>query len=76
MREGKVTEFDGFVGDIESNGEKYMFLIDDIETDIELNDYVSFRGEEVQGVKKAFFVKNVNKSMKYVKDVNNERRDN
>ena len=48
----------------------------DVETDIELNDYVSFRGEEVQGVKKAFFVKNVNKSMKYVKDVNNERRDN
>ena len=76
MREGKVIEFDGFVGDIESNGEKYMFLIDDVETDIQLNDFVSFRGEEVHGVKKAFFVKNVNKSMKFVKDEYNERWDN
>ena len=55
----------------------FLFLNDDLQTDINVGDIVTFSGEEVHDFKRAFFVKsksdNVQLSMK-VKD--NERNNN
>ena len=47
MKEGKVINYDGFVGEIESQEEKNLFLNDDLQTDINVGDIVTFNGEEV-----------------------------
>ena len=47
MKEGKVINYDGFVGEIESQEEKYLFLNDDLQTDINVGNIVTFNGEEV-----------------------------
>ncbi len=56
---GKVVSFDGYIGYIVSTSGKYMFLDKDIKSDITVGDYVSFRGEIVGEVKKAFFISKV-----------------
>ena len=47
MKEGKVINYDGVVGEIESQEEKNLFLNDDLQTDINVGDIVTFNGEEV-----------------------------
>ncbi len=47
MKEGKAINYDGVVGEIESQEEKYLFLNDDLQTDINVGDIVTFNGEEV-----------------------------
>lgn len=47
MKEGKVINYDVFVGEIESQEEKYLFLNDDLQTDINVGNIVTFNGEEI-----------------------------
>ena len=56
---GKVVTFDGYCGSIVSESGEYLFLNTDIDSNsrIEVGTLVAFRGEEVQGKKKAYFVK-------------------
>ena len=56
VEKGLVTYFDGEYGEIKKSNEKYIFLKQDIMSTIDLGDYVSFKGEEVQGVKRAYFI--------------------
>ena len=73
---GKVIEYDGFKGMILTPNDKYMFLNEDINHDlskeVSIGDIVRFRGEEVQNVKKAYFVEklpyNNEINKKYVKE--------
>ena len=63
------------------NLEKYFFLVDDIEGEIDSNTLIQFRGEKIQGMNRAFFVKqymitenkeltDITKIKKYIKDDN------
>ena len=80
---GKIINFDGYYGEIISNDnlEKYFFLVDDIEGEIDSNTLIQFRGEKIQGMNRAFFVKqymitenkeltDITKIKKYIKDDN------
>ncbi len=59
---GKVTQFDGSVGTVVSQNGSYLFLKDDIETNaIAVGRLVAFRGEEKQGIKRAYFVIGIEK---------------
>ena len=66
---GKVRNYDQMVGDIVSKEGTFLFTKEDIaEEYINVNDLVLFRGEEVQGQKKAFFIRKINPS----KDLNEQ----
>lgn len=56
---GKVRKYDVVTGEIISDKGDYMFTQDSISEDemISLNDTVLFRGEEVHGVRVAYFIK-------------------
>lgn len=56
---GKVKSFDGFSGEIITQNAKYIFLDTDIieGNTITNNDFVSFRGEEINGINRAYFVR-------------------
>lgn len=53
---GIVTYYDGEYGEITKKDDKYIFLKQDIMSTINLGSYVSFKGEDVQGMKRAYFV--------------------
>lgn len=61
---GKVKSYNECVGDIVAKEGIFMFTKEDIveEESIVINDMVIFRGEEVQGQKKAFFIRKLNPS--------------
>lgn len=54
---GKVTNYNGVQGSVITTTDNYLLLDKDIEDEISNGDIVRFRGEEVQGIKRAFFVK-------------------
>lgn len=56
---GKIRNYDNFVGEIVTNDGVYLFANENIsdKESLKVEDTVMFRGEEIQGVKKAFFVK-------------------
>ena len=56
---GKVTEYDGFKGKIITADNEYMFLISDTKEEIKIGDTVSFRGEMIHDIGRAFFVHKV-----------------
>ena len=62
VENGMVTYYDGEYGEITKRDDKYIFLKQDIENEINLGSYVSFKGEEVQGVKRAYFVNDIEKT--------------
>lgn len=61
---GKVKSYNECVGDIVAKEGIFMFTKEDIveEESIVISDMVIFRGEEVQGQKKAFFIRKLNPS--------------
>lgn len=59
VEKGIVTYYDGEYGEIKNEGEQYIFLRKDILNELNIGSIVSFRPEEVQGIKKAYFVKNL-----------------
>jgi len=61
-QEGIVTRYDGTYGEITSNSVKYIFLEQDIDCDdINVGDFVNFRGEAVHDTNRAYFVKSLGK---------------
>lgn len=56
---GKVRTYENSAGEIVSNDGTYLFTEDSISSneEISLNDMVLFRGEEIHGIKKAFFIR-------------------
>lgn len=58
---GKIRSYDNFVGEIVSQKGTYMFTNKDLSTEeeININDTVIFRGENVQNIKKAFFIRKI-----------------
>ncbi len=67
---GVVKDFDGFTGQIVSNSGNYMFLDVDIVDNyaIAINDYVSFRAEENNNIKRAYFIKFMTKNVEDIKN--------
>lgn len=67
---GKVRNFDDTTGEIVSKEGIYLFTQDEISKGeiITVNDMVLFRGEEVQGQKKAYFIKKLTPE----KDISNQ----
>ena len=59
VEKGVVTYFDGEYGEIKKNNDKYIFLKQDIINTIVNGACVSFKGEDVQGIKRAYFVNNL-----------------
>lgn len=57
MKEGKILDYDGFVGEIESENDNYIFLKDDLLYNAKISDIVCFRGEDKQDLKRAYFIK-------------------
>ena len=68
VENGMVTYYDGEYGEITKRDDKYIFLKQDIENEIKLGSYVSFKGEEVQGIKRAYFVNDIEKVKLSVSD--------
>lgn len=68
---GKIRSYDNYVGEIIAKDGTYMFINDNLsdEEKLNLNDVVMFRGEEVQGTKKAFFVKKLDSSKNLEEEV-------
>lgn len=60
---GKVNEYDGYSGIIVSSSGTYKFVNDDLYevNDVANNDYVLFRGEVINEISRAFFVKKIEK---------------
>ena len=57
MKEGIIVEYDGFIGEIESDNTRYIFLTDDVNGTINIGETVTFRGEKIHNINRAFFVK-------------------
>lgn len=68
---GKVRTFDNYFGEIIAQDGIYMFISEDISPSevIEVNDIVLFRGEEINNVKKAFFIKKINKDLNLEEEI-------
>ena len=74
MKEGQVVNYDGFIGEIETEDKKYLFIRDNIIGDINVNDTVFFRGENINGYDVAFFVQSKNEDLSlYMESMRNER---
>lgn len=56
---GKIVIFDGYYGKLVSENGEYFFLNTDIDSEmnVEVGSLVAFRGEEVNGQLRAFFIK-------------------
>jgi hypothetical protein len=67
---GKIKSYDQATGEIVSQEGIFLFTKEDISDEelININDMVLFRGEEIQGQKKAFFIRKLNPT----KDLNNQ----
>ena len=67
---GKVRNYDKYTGEIISQDGVYIFLNENISDckNLNINDIVMFRGEEIQGTKKAFFVQKLDPE----KNIDNE----
>ena len=61
VEKGIVTYYDGTYGEIKKENDKYIFLQRDMESNINIGSLVSFKGEEVQGIKRAYFVNSLEK---------------
>ena len=61
LKNGIVTYFNGEYGEIKKDNEKYIFLGHEIMGDINVGNFVSFRSEEIHGVKRAYFVTSLDK---------------
>jgi hypothetical protein len=61
---GKIKSYDQATGEIVSQEGIFLFTKEDISEEelININDMVLFRGEEIQGQKKAFFIRHLNPS--------------
>lgn len=59
---GIVTECDIYSGNISTEKEKYLFLDTDIEETIKKGDIVEFEGNQKTKIKRAYFVKKINKN--------------
>lgn len=70
---GKVREYDGFTGTIVAPSGSYNFLSDDVtgEEPIAVADYVLFRGEVVNDIHRAHFVKFFSKDVTNINDNKN-----
>lgn len=62
---GKIIDFDGYVGKIQSDEEQYFFIDSSINGEIKNGDLVVFTPEIINGEYRAFFVE------KYI--INSER---
>lgn len=65
---GKVIKYDDVVGKIISSSGNYLFLSNELENKINLNDLVIFRPECFNNLKRAFFVSNLKDYLKENKD--------
>ncbi len=54
---GKVKEYNGISGTIVTPEDSYLFLDSDIDNSVNVGDLVKFRAEEINEIKRAFFVK-------------------
>lgn len=61
---GKVISFDNYVGEIKEENTKYIFLDIDLKDIIKVNDTVSFNGETINNINKAFFIEKYPKENK------------
>lgn len=70
---GKVREYDGFSGIIVAPSGNYNFFAEDVsaENPVEVNDYVLFRGEVVNEIHRAHFVKFFSKDVTNIHDNKN-----
>lgn len=59
IEKGLVTYYDGEYGEIKNQNDKYIFLKQDIMNELNVGALVNFKGEEVQAVKRAYFVNNL-----------------
>lgn len=68
---GKVRTFDNYVGEIISQDDVYLFIAENISSPekIAANDMVLFRGEEINNVKTAFFIKKLNHNLDLEEEV-------
>jgi len=72
---GKIVDYENKKGIIlTKDNEKYMFLEKDLNTDIKINDIVIFRPEIIDNVKRAYFVKNINKYLEEDTNKNNIKK--
>lgn len=62
VEKGMVTYYDGEYGEIKNDKEKYIFLKQDMLSELNTGELVSFKGEEVQGIKRAYFVNSLDKT--------------
>ncbi len=54
---GKVKEYNGISGTIVTPEDSYLFLDSDIDNSVNIGDLVKFRAENINEIKRAFFVK-------------------
>lgn len=68
---GKIRTYDNYTGEIISQDGVFIFLNENISgtKELTINDVVMFRGEEIQGTKKAFFVQKLNPEKKLEEEV-------
>lgn len=71
---GKVKDYDGFTGCISAPSGNFEFFKNDINdsNDININDYVLFRGEVINNIHRAYFVRFFAKDVTDV--INNKAR--
>lgn len=62
---GKIRTFDNYTGEIVAQDGVYIFTSESIEPSevLFVEDTVLFRGEEINDIKKAFFVKKINPNL-------------
>ena len=60
---GKIKSIDykTGVGEIVTEKEKYIFLIENFDNSLNVDDIVKFRGEKINDTLRAFFVKKISK---------------
>jgi hypothetical protein len=70
---GKIRAYDNYIGEIIAKDGTYIFVNEDnINNEkFKLNDIVMFRGEEIQGLKKAFFVKKLTSEKNFEEEIKN-----
>ena len=56
LKQGKVVEFDNYIGYITDDENEYMFLDFDLSEPINIGDIVIFKAEKIGEVYRAFFI--------------------